>query len=78
MIEDVLSLREQAQLLRSLPEWNAEADEPFVKVLEDMENNSPPMSNTIIQEIDSSQRGDWNLEHPLLNSGSGGWHPESG
>ena len=37
MIEDVLSLREQAQLFRGLPEWNAEPDEPFIKLLEDME-----------------------------------------
>ena len=37
MIEDVLSLREQAQLFRGLPEWNVEPDEAFIKLLEDME-----------------------------------------
>ena len=48
MIEDVLSLREQAQLLRGLPESNAEADEPFVKLLEDMENNYCLMITTFL------------------------------
>jgi hypothetical protein len=37
MIEDVLSSREQAQLFRGLPKWNVEPDEPFIKLLEDME-----------------------------------------